>query len=262
MELASEQARIAPGQDFWIGVSFSLDPGWHVYWVNPGDSGEPPRVTWKLPADFQAGSLQWPRPERITLPSLVDYGYRGSVLLMAPIHVAPAARTGLPAELGADVSWVVCREVCVPGKARLGISLPVTRHAEIDAIRRTVFEAARRRLPKPAPTGWTATARVAGDRFVITVETGRPMRAARFFPLEGQQIANAAPQRADAFDRGIRIAVRKAEDLVRTPATLRGVLAFPSGESYVIDAPILPTTASPPTDLNPLNASPPKGRNR
>jgi len=262
VELASERARIAPGQDFWIGVNFSLEPGWHVYWVNPGDSGEPPRVAWKLPPDFHAGSIRWPRPERITLPSLVDYGYRGSVLLMAPIHVAAMARTGRLAELGADVSWVVCRDVCLPGKAALGISLPVTQHAEIDATQRTVFETARRLLPKPAPTGWTATTRVAGDQFVITVETGRPIRAARFFPLEGQQISNAAPQRADAFDHGIRIAVKKAEDLVRMPATLRGVLAFPSGGSYVIDAPIESTTASPRMDVNPLKASPPKGRNR
>ncbi len=248
VELASEQATIAPGQDFWIGLNFSLEPGWHVYWVNPGDSGEPPRVAWRLPAGFHAGSIQWPRPERLTAPSLVDYGYRGSVLLMARVHAAPDALTGKPAELAADVSWVVCRELCIPGKARLGISLPVTQRPEVNATQHAVFDATRRLLPQPAPAGWTAATKVAGDQFVITVETGRPTRTADFFPLEARQIANAAPQQAEACDRGLRIAVRKAEELLRTPTTLQGVLAFPSGESYVIDAPIVSTAASPSAD--------------
>ena len=246
--LVSEHAAITPGQDFWIGVNFSLEPGWHVYWVNPGDSGEPPRVAWKLPAGFHAGAIQWPRPERIMVPPLVDYGYHGAVLLMARIHAAPDAPTGKPAELAADVSWVVCREVCIPGKAQLGRSLPVTRHAEINARQHAVFEATRRLLPKPAPAGWKTTARLEGDQFVITVENGHPTRPADFFPLAGQQIANAAPKRVEAFDRGVRIVVKTAEHLLRTPATLAGVLVLARGASYVIEAPIMPTAAPPSGD--------------
>ena len=205
--LVSEHAAITPGQDFWIGVNFSLEPGWHVYWVNPGDSGEPPRVAWKLPAGFHAGAIQWPRPERIMVPPLVDYGYHGAVLLMALIHAAPDARTGKPAEL-----------------------------------------ATRRLLPKPAPAGWKTTARLEGDQFVITVENGHPTRPADFFPLAGQQIANAAPKRVEAFDRGVRIVVKTAEQLLRTPATLAGVLVLARGASYVIEAPIMPTAAPPSGD--------------
>ncbi len=26
-----------------LGLYFKLEPGWHIYWKNAGDSGEPPR---------------------------------------------------------------------------------------------------------------------------------------------------------------------------------------------------------------------------
>src|SRR5205814_2836930 len=85
VSLTSENSTITGGQVFWLGVQFQLEPGWHVYWINPGDSGEPPHVKWTLPAGFQAGALRWPRPERISAASVTDYGYSGAVLLMAPI---------------------------------------------------------------------------------------------------------------------------------------------------------------------------------
>ena len=40
---------------------FKLEPGWHVYWQNAGDSGEPPRIQWTLPAGVTAGPISFPR---------------------------------------------------------------------------------------------------------------------------------------------------------------------------------------------------------
>ena len=69
-----------------MGLHFELESGWHIYWINPGDSGEPPRVQWRLPAGFRAESIQWPAPQRIEDHSLVDYGYEGEALLMVPVE--------------------------------------------------------------------------------------------------------------------------------------------------------------------------------
>ena len=66
--LVSEQQAIVPGREFLLGIRFVLEEGWHTYWVNPGDAGEPPRITWELPAGFQAGSIQWPYPTRLPTP--------------------------------------------------------------------------------------------------------------------------------------------------------------------------------------------------
>src|SRR5262245_23295676 len=75
VQLVSEQESIAPGQAFSVAIHFALEPGWHLYWTNPGDSGEPPRVEWELPAGFTAEPPQWPAPRRITTERFVDYGY-------------------------------------------------------------------------------------------------------------------------------------------------------------------------------------------
>ena len=48
-ELVSEVDSIQPGQPFWLGLHLKMEPGWHTYWKNPGDSGLPTRLTWKMP---------------------------------------------------------------------------------------------------------------------------------------------------------------------------------------------------------------------
>src|SRR5579864_944263 len=72
VELLAAQAAAQPGRPFQVGLHFQLEPGWHIYWINPGDSGEPPRVKWTLPAGYQAGPIQWPVPQRIEDHSLID----------------------------------------------------------------------------------------------------------------------------------------------------------------------------------------------
>src|SRR5258705_11094371 len=65
VDLIAEDNAVVPGGTLWIGVLFDLDRGWHTYWVNPGDSGAPPRFAWKLPAGFPTGEIAWHVPVRI-----------------------------------------------------------------------------------------------------------------------------------------------------------------------------------------------------
>lgn len=134
VRLVSEASAVAPGQTAWLGLDFALDPGWHIYWVNAGDSGEPPRVTWKAPTGYGIGPLEWPEPSRIAdSPTIVDYGFTGHVLLMAPLAAPSTAQPGGFLEIDADLDWLVCRDVCVPGKARLSLPMRVGPQAEVDA---------------------------------------------------------------------------------------------------------------------------------
>lgn len=52
VELLSEPAAITPGEPFQVGIRLTMKEHWHTYWRNPGDSGEPTTVTWKLPDGF------------------------------------------------------------------------------------------------------------------------------------------------------------------------------------------------------------------
>src|ERR1700760_2624282 len=117
--------QVYPGQSFTAGLYFKLDNGWPVYWVNAGHSGEPPSIKWNLPSGITAGGIQFPAPKRLPLGPLMDFGYDNEVLFPFELRVAPNASSG-PAALHAKVDWLVCREVCIPGKAELETSRPVS----------------------------------------------------------------------------------------------------------------------------------------
>ncbi len=55
VELVAEPAAIRPGEPFTIGIKLTTKEHWHTYWRNPGDSGEPTTVTWKLPRGLHGG---------------------------------------------------------------------------------------------------------------------------------------------------------------------------------------------------------------
>src|ERR1700746_4226219 len=85
LELIAEKDWITAGHPFNVALQFELEKGWHVYWVNPGDSGEPPRVTWDLPAGITAGDIELAVPRRLGTASIVDYGYEDAVMLIVPM---------------------------------------------------------------------------------------------------------------------------------------------------------------------------------
>src|ERR1700758_3355923 len=118
VQLIVPPAQIYPNQNFTAGLYFKLEPGWHVYWINAGDSGEPPSIHWPPPAGITAYALQFPAPNRLPLGPLMDFGYENEVLFPFTVDVAKTAKLG-PAVLHAKVDWLVCREVCIPGKAEL-----------------------------------------------------------------------------------------------------------------------------------------------
>jgi len=103
-----------------------MEQGWHTYWQFSGDAGAPTQVKWELPEGWEAGPLQWPLPKKYEEQGdLIVYGYANRVLLISRVQVPAAAAFGDTVSIAADVSWLVCRELCIPGQARLQISLPV-----------------------------------------------------------------------------------------------------------------------------------------
>jgi DsbC/DsbD-like thiol-disulfide interchange protein len=239
VELLSRQGSIVPGSDLQLGVHFVLEPGWHIYWINPGDSGQPPTFKWQLPAGFSVGEIQWPRPERMQpIPELADYGYHDAVLLPLTLHVPPALDNRTATEIVADAKWLVCREVCIPEHAQLSLSLPVAAQAKQDPSSAQLFAATEKLLPQPLPRGWKASATSAKDEFVLTISAGKPITKAIFFPLEPGEVDNPAPQKLESSRTGASIRLKKSEMLLKPIAVLRGVLVIAEGPAYRIEAPV------------------------
>lgn len=246
VQLVSDTDSVQPGTALSVGLHFEMEKNWHIYWKNPGDSGEPPRVRWNLPAGFQAGEVQWPAPARLGSGSVIDYGYEQPVLLFVEMQTPENLTVGSRVTLSADVSWLVCKDICVPGKANVTLSLPVRTAPGSASASQVLFRDARSRVPKPMPSKWRTDATSEKDGFVLTIH-GADVARASFFPLEADQIDNAAPQTLTTLPGGLRVTLKKSEQLLKAPALLDGVLELSTGRSYTVSAPVrtLPERSAP-----------------
>ena len=227
VELLAEPAAIMQGEPFTVGLKLSMKEHWHTYWRNPGDSGEPAQVTWKLPQGFAAGDLQWPAPSLIRVGPVASFGYEGEAILLARVTPPRDMRPGATVNLAADVSYLVCEKICVPGEASVSLSLPVS-EAGASSQSSAAFDAARSKLPQPSP--WSAT--FGSDAKTITLSLrardlrGDAIRSATFFPHNNTLIDNAARQVLRTDGQTMQVTIERSEIARSIPPRIDGVLVL------------------------------------
>ena len=234
-ELIAEPAAVTPGEPFWVGLRLRIKDHWHVYWRNPGDSGEAPTIAWRLPPGFSAGPIAWPTPQRIPVAHLANFGYERETTLLARITPPSTLDASLPAHIKADVTWLVCEKECIPGEASLSLSLPVAgpgvATAREPAATTALFEGARRALPQPSP--WGARMQMAGDRLTLSVDArgmqGEAVRSAFFFPNAETLVRHAAPQELSVTRDGLVLHLERNALSTAAPAHAGGVLVVEKG---------------------------------
>jgi thiol:disulfide interchange protein DsbD len=168
-ELVSDTKAIRPGVPFRVALRLAMEPEWHTYWENPGDTGLPTTLEWKLPKGFKAGDLIFPYPHRFAAGSYVSYGYEGEILILQEITPRADLPLGEDIYLGARADWTVCRaDLCMPGGADLGLELGVSLEAAPDGYWTNRFAKASALTPA-APDGWKAEARVDDKTLIVTL---------------------------------------------------------------------------------------------
>lgn len=133
---------------FFVGLKFTLEPGWYLYWKNPGDAGLPVEVTWSLPDGYTAGELQFPTPSKFVYDDLIAYGYKNELVLFAEIRPPGTPAASVPA-LRASLDWLVCKESCVRGRAEVVLALATLEGTTL-ATNGRLLEKWRNLLPGPA----------------------------------------------------------------------------------------------------------------
>jgi thiol:disulfide interchange protein/DsbC/DsbD-like thiol-disulfide interchange protein len=225
--LVSEVAAVGPGQAFWVALELDIRDGWHTYWRNPGDSGQPTKLAWQLPPGFTAGDIVWTTPHRFEIAPLVNYGYAKHAVHMVQITAPKELKPGTPVSLAAKASWLVCSDVCIPEDANLQLTLPVSAQTGgVDPASSALFTSARSELPsaQPAPT----SARIQGDKLIISLgsewgATLSQITALAFYPYDDGGIEYATPQTLTRSKDAVDLAMKVGYQPPKAGA-IRGVL--------------------------------------
>ena len=143
IEILTESTFITPGDELLIGFKFTLNPGWHTYWENPGDAGEGASIKWNLPNDVSASEILWPGPQRIPVEPLMTFGYEDEVVLLTKIYTSEA--TIVPLNLNALVSWYTCKEICIPQEAE--VSIPIKLGNKTPSVSKAILDQTLEEVP-------------------------------------------------------------------------------------------------------------------
>jgi len=229
VQLISEQNAIVPGQTFWVGFDLGLDEGWHVYWRNPGDSGLSPKIKWDLPSGIKAGDIDWPYPKRLDVGPLTSYGYEHEVLLLMPLRVAqdfqsPSGKVDLHAWL----SWLACRDVCIPGRAELNLSMPLAISSAFNSSK-IPFDRSRQLLPQQIPS-ITSRAELGENEWHLNIHTAsRGQTEITFYPFRDDVIEHPAAQHTRLNNQGYDLTLTKSHIYPGAVKTLEGIAVNPTG---------------------------------
>ncbi len=217
-----------PGGEVDVAIHMRTNPGWHGYWLNPGDAGLPMDVQWQLPRGFSAGPLRYPVPSRLTVADLMNYVYEHDYAVLVRLKVSADARGTLPIRAGAR--WLACTDkICVPEHGQLALDLPVGSGTP----NRAQFDEWRRALPQPLAT--VGHFQASGDMIRVaiplpaSVSVGQPY----LFPITDKVVDYEGKQ---DFRRSGDMLIAELKRTGATPTQFAGVLALGDGRGLEFHA--------------------------
>lgn len=228
--LLTDGARLEPGAKVRLGVRLEMDPGWHVYWSNPGDAGLATEVTLDLPDGWRAGEIAWPVPVRFEQPGGIEgYGYEGEVVLVREIRLPDRVPGG--AVVPVTASWLACRDVCVLGEARLELELPATAAAAAAGVR--VLDRWLETVPEcggDPPFAATVKRGAGAGEMTAWLRWDRPVEDVAWFPdaLEDVRVESARSATRAGLTR-IDLALRPTAG-AELPPSVPSVVAWTGGD--------------------------------
>jgi thiol:disulfide interchange protein DsbD len=240
VSLHAASSHVRPGEPIELAVRFAIAPGWHVYWINPGESGLATRVDWIAPEPAWPVEIRYPGPTAFDLQGVVSYGYQGETVLFARA-TAPPTLSGDAVSITLRARWLACREECIPGEAVRSIELPV---GAASPVVDDVVDRHRAALPLPAPPGLRHEWRPAPDALVLAIAVPGADEV-ELFPFADQPALFRGQDR-----RGDRAEARFARGAPGAAGAVTGVLRVVRGgvaRYHSISIPWPPAPGSAPT---------------
>jgi DsbC/DsbD-like thiol-disulfide interchange protein len=226
-----------------IALRFDIEPGWHIYWLNPGDTGMATEVDWSVPEGHRVKSVRWSRPHRFESDGIVSYGYENAAYAIVEVETAGDAPLG-EVTIRAKADWLICKDVCLPGKGESTLTIPVKAEGPpLASMPPQPWLDALAAMPLNGPQ-WALRATRALDGMTLWIENLRLDRyeigRAYFFALGSEVVAHAAPQILERRNGAYILALPKTAYTGESPERLKGVLElnFADGRTMAIDVDI------------------------
>jgi DsbC/DsbD-like thiol-disulfide interchange protein/cytochrome c biogenesis protein CcdA len=216
------------GGEVELAIVMHTKPGWHGYWLNPGDAGLPMQVKWKLPKGWSVGDLQYPVPTRLTIAGLMNYVYEKDYAVLLRLKAPANASGAVP--IRAEAHWLACTDkICVPESGELSLEVPVGSGTP----NRAQFDQWHKALPRPLAS--VAHFEVAGDKIRLGIPLPRDVKVEKpyVFPAADGPVDYAGEQH---FSRKGDLLIVELPRRNGEPQVLPAVLALGDGRGLQMDA--------------------------
>jgi DsbC/DsbD-like thiol-disulfide interchange protein len=233
VQASADAPQVHPGQSFNLAVTFTIDPGWHIYWVNPGDSGMPTQVDVTAPSGFTTAAVRFPRPMVIHGPDGLTYGYERQAVLFVPV-TAPASLPAGTVTFQVNVTWLVCRKACLLGSVRRTISIatsdapaPAPLAAPSSGEQTDVIDRFRARLPRPLEHLEGAAIELRDGHLVVSGPAGEHEEVS-LYPIEVPGVTFDRPTvQVDGGRFQVTVPVEiRPDNALGQPMAIRGLLVL------------------------------------
>ena len=233
-ELVPEQDAIVPGKTLTVCFNIKHDDKWHTYWKNPGIAGVPIKLDWDLPEGFEAGPIQWARPQRVKMAIYNTFGYEGEVTLLIDIKTPANLEPGTEVELKATSFWMMCADTCHPSSAKFSVTVPVATSSQPHSRGKRLADETRKTMPKENRR-WDTSATLGEKTGTLTLtrreSTGDVADPDKLYLFCSEGLIDSHPeQKVERLRPGVfRMTLPRAEFGPKNPTEIRGVLLSTTG---------------------------------
>jgi len=233
LDVFASQTAIAKGETINIAIRQNIFDGWHTYWVNAGDSGEPISITWDLPKGISMGEINHPTPKKISYDPLVNFGHYGNPIFTQTLSVSNDFQ-GNTITLNGDAFWLVCDDICIPEQQKISITLPIRNGEKANE---DIFNLADKKSPEVK--NWNSQFSIQNGEFSLTVdipvELHNQFTDTQIFPFDWGMIQTTSDIMADISDNTVTFIGTAGDRNLSTVTDNRFVLKT-TNNAYIIDA--------------------------
>ena len=108
-------------KDLLLGLEYKMEPGWKTYWKSPGDGGFAQSISWDNSSNIKNVNILWPTPVEFEILGLTSLGYQNDVIFPIKVELDDETQNIF---LNLQVSFLICKDICIPGDARLFLEIP------------------------------------------------------------------------------------------------------------------------------------------